>query len=71
MDNRAKHGIIKSIGLFSVPAPPVRFAADGGVFYWRRTAPRFRRTAKDLLYSRKRRFIKRLAVGLFSVADED
>jgi hypothetical protein len=32
MDIAAKLGIIKSVGLFSVPAPPFRFAASGGVF---------------------------------------
>jgi hypothetical protein len=34
MDIATKTGIIKAIeiGLFSVPAPPFRFAASGGVF---------------------------------------
>jgi len=41
MDKTAKDGIIKTIGLFSVPAPPFRFAASGGVFlFWRCTIPK-------------------------------
>jgi hypothetical protein len=32
LDIRWKPAIIKNIGLFSVPAPPFRFAASGGVF---------------------------------------
>ena len=32
MDILAKTGIIRGVGLFSVPAPPFRFAASGGVF---------------------------------------
>ncbi len=32
LDNFFKLGIIGNIGLFSVPAPPFRFAASGGVF---------------------------------------
>lgn len=33
MDKNEESGIIKTIGLFSVPAPPLRFAAIGGVFF--------------------------------------
>jgi hypothetical protein len=33
MDNVSEPDIIESIGLFSVPAPPFRFAAIGGVFF--------------------------------------
>jgi hypothetical protein len=39
MDRILKSVNIKSIGLFSVPAPPLRFAAIGGVFYWLLTIP--------------------------------